>query len=62
LVLLVLFAGLVLAFLLTVLFLFEAVAGWLTGLVLLFAFLELYACVAAGADARACFGDIAGAL
>ena len=56
------FVWLVFAFLLAVMFLFEAVDGWLAGLLWLLAFAGVAACVAAGVDARACFGDMAGAL
>lgn len=58
----VLSGGLLLAFLLAVLFLFEAVDARLAGLLFLFAFAEVEACFAAGVDERACFGDMAGAL
>ena len=57
-----LFEWLLFALLLAVVFLFEAVDGWLAGLLLLLALVEVEACFAAGADERACFGDIAGAL
>ena len=58
-----LFAGLF-VLLLAVVFLFEgAVDGWLAGWLLLFAAAAVDACFAAGAGvARACFGDMAGAL
>jgi hypothetical protein len=54
--------ALLLAWLLAVVFLFEGADGWLAGL-LLFAAAAVDACFAAGVDAaRACFGDMAGAL
>jgi hypothetical protein len=59
-----LLAFLLAAWLLAVVFLFEgAVGGWLAGLLLLFAAAAVDACFATGVDgARACFGDMAGAL
>ena len=49
--------------LLAVAFLFEEAAGGFSGLFLLFALGEVDACFASGFDeARACFGDMAGAL